>query len=508
MKPWFTKEGDIIDFPKKKDNVIKLPNINNYDSFIDGVRDLHSKLRSGDLSQVVYDKLYTDLIQRFGIKKENVEHPWFIKESVISVLHEDARSDFKRWLTLQLKNAGIGTTASSRGGVHIRFPLQGEPKEFKTFFNQLGINIADSPSKISGTYDTYVLTLQKPIEKIPAGTQLLWVNNYVGKDSKINKTFGPKDLTPESLGLADTRLEANQILQQINNPLMEKYPDQHKTLIEIAKRVASSSGKVISLSGIDLSAFSGSDLATVSKNYGEVLAGIWSTKNLNFNKIYFPKLSNAKLIDFYGEQDKVDLPVSVKSGGGGKVTVGNILEALEDKVQQGKVNPKEQKCYTVFKTVQENGAREGIVALHRQFNTKPIQLLSQIMRTTVDKIDLESIADWLNTFKNNNDIRKKLQPLLQSMNTTITDAIWAREDRLRFVISPLGEYLWKFLNQNEEIRGSMTNLARELSIVQVNVDIKRGSLIFNYNRFEKAEFIFGWAGYAAGNRLGFKMDLN
>ena len=83
------------------------------------------------------------------------------------------------------------------------------------------------------------------------------------------------------------------------------------------------------------------------------------------------------------------------------------------------------------------------------------------------------------------------------MNTAITDAVWDREDRLRFVVSPLGEWLWKFLNQNEEIRGSMTNLARELSIVQVNVDIKRRSLIFNYNRFEKAEFIFGWAGYAA-----------
>ena len=53
----------------------------------------------------------------------------------------------------------------------------------------------------------------------------------------------------------------------------------------------------------------------------------------------------------------------------------------------------------------------------------------------------------------------------------------------------------------------MTALARQLSMIQVNVDIKKGALVFDVNRFKKAEFIFGWAGYAAGNKLGFKMKL-
>jgi hypothetical protein len=75
-------------------------------------------------------------------------------------------------------------------------------------------------------------------------------------------------------------------------------------------------------------------------------------------------------------------------------------------------------------------------------------------------------------------------------------------------VSPLGEWLWKFLNQNEEIRGSMTELARQLSIIQVNIDIKKSLLLFQHNKFSEAEFLFGWAGYAAGNKLGFKLNLN
>ena len=47
------------------------------------------------------------------------------------------------------------------------------------------------------------------------------------------------------------------------------------------------------------------------------------------------------------------------------------------------------------------------------------------------------------------EIKKATKPLLDTMNTRITDAIWDREDRLRFIISPMGEWLWKSLNEND-----------------------------------------------------------
>lgn len=501
MKPWFEKElieADIIKFPEPKTNVIKMPRVADYPDFLTGVEDLRSKLDNGDISSDTYNKLYTDLIHRFA-KKESADRPWFIIE--------DAKSDMKKLINTQLQKSGITPTASSRGGIHTRFPMKGELKDFQKFFQPLGILVKPADVSISGTYDTYTLTLTKPVGKVPAGTTLPWVNNLVGADSKLDKMFGPKELVPETFGLANARVDQKKLLSQLNKSVKENYSQFSNQLMEMAKR-ATGTGNTISLAGIDLKVFSPSDIATISKNYGEVLSGLWSMSNLEFGQVMFPPESNAKLIDFFGERDKVDYPVSVKSQGGGKVTIQNILDALQDKVRTGKVNPEEQKSYIVFKTVQQNNAKNGIIKLHSYFNTAPIKKLAQIMKTNVADIDLESVTKWVSGFKNNAEIKKILTPFLNTMNTRLTDEIWKRDDRVRFVVSPLGEWIWKFLNDNDEIRGSMTQLARQLSIIQVNIDIKQSSLIFQHNKFENAEFIFGWAGYAAGNKLGFKMNLN
>ena len=425
---------------------------------------------------------------------------------VSSLLEAGEQSDFKKWLSKQLVDNGIKITSSSRGGLHIRFAMQGQLADFQKYFKPLGIDVQESPTTISGTFDTFILTMKADNGIVKVGTTLPWVNNYIGADSKTKKLFGPKDLTPETMALNDVRMNANEIIAHVDGHLKSNYSDYYDALMKITK-LSSGSGKSISLSSVDLSNFSTSDLATISKNYGEILGGIWAANNLGFKNIYFPRVSNARLIDFYGERMKIDYPVSVKSGGGGKVTITNILDALQDKVKQGKVNPAEQKSYMVFKIVAENGAREGIIKLHTYLKTEPIKELARIMETDVDSIDLESVNNWLDSFESNEDIKETIGTFLETMNTKITDAIWERNDRQRFIVSPLGEWVWKFLNQNEEIRNSMTALARQLSMIQVNVDIKKGALVFDVNRFKKAEFIFGWAGYAAGNKLGFKMKL-
>ena len=83
MKPWFEKElteADIIDFPKPKAKVIRMPNVQEYPDFITGVQDLQAKQKDGTISQETYDKLYTDLIHRF-MKKESLKFKiiYFIK---------------------------------------------------------------------------------------------------------------------------------------------------------------------------------------------------------------------------------------------------------------------------------------------------------------------------------------------------------------------------------------------------------------------------------------------
>ena len=80
MKPWFIREGDVIKFPDPSaKKIVRLPTIDQYTSFIDGVTDLQAQLNNGQISKKIYDKLYTDLIHKFS-KKEGMD-PWFMREA-------------------------------------------------------------------------------------------------------------------------------------------------------------------------------------------------------------------------------------------------------------------------------------------------------------------------------------------------------------------------------------------------------------------------------------------
>lgn len=427
---------------------------------------------------------------------------------ITSVLLEAGNAaDFKKWLAATLKKQGISLTGSSRGGVHIRFGMSGSLQDFQKFFKPLGVTVEETSKSISGTFETYVLRMAQGNEYVDPGTTLLWVNNVTGAAAGSDRKFGAKMLTPDDLGFAGVTSDAQTTYTKLKKVLVEKYPESAEMLLQLAK-ISANKGTTMPLGSLDLSGYTSSDLATISKNYGEILAAIWSEHNMGFKSVFFPAVSNAALIDFYGKRMNVEYPVSVKSGGGGKVTIQNIIDALADKIKAGKVNPAEQKSYIVFKTVNQYNAREGIVQLHRYFNTKPLQELSRISKIATDKLDVNTINEWLSSYEDVGQLRNDLAPFLKTMNTNITDEIWARDDRLRWIVSPLGEWIWKYLNQNEEIQQSLQDLARKLSIIQVNVDLKTKTLEFQKSSFKKAEFIFGWAGYAAGNKLGFKMKMS
>jgi hypothetical protein len=55
---------------------------------------------------------------------------------------------------------------------------------------------------------------------------------------------------------------------------------------------------------------------------------------------------------------------------------------------------------------------------------------------------------------------------------------------------------------------SLTNVARQVAMIQINVNVKTNSLTFKSNFFKKADFKFAWAGYSGGNALGFTMKMS
>ena len=144
--------------------------------------------------------------------------------------------------------------------------------------------------------------------------------------------------------------------------------------------------------------------------------------------------------------------------------------------------------------------------LHQFMETKAIKKLAEIMNVNYENITLESVKSFLKG-KENEEVIKLLTPLWTVLKYKPTDKIKNASDTLRLVISPLGESIWKILNDDKEIKTSLTNVARQVTLIQTNVDVKKKNMTFQSNFFKEAEFQFGWAGYAAGNKLGFKMKL-
>ena len=88
------------------------------------------------------------------------------------------------------------------------------------------------------------------------------------------------------------------------------------------------------------------------------------------------------------------------------------------------------------------------------------------------------------------------------------DATLRGQDLQRFVITSLGEAIHPILNKSKGMKDSLTNVARQVAMVQINVNVKEKTLTFISSFFKTADFKFAWAGYSGGNSLGFTMTMS
>lgn len=395
----------------------------------------------------------------------------------------------------------IKITQSSRGDYHIRFPFEGDPRPF---FNRLGLDVVDHDVAISSKFETKAIVTTRRLGNIPAGTSIPWVNNYIGQAKTGAQLFNNKDLSPDNLGLAGMTVNYSQIVEKVTLALESKYDKEVSSeLISLLKQSNKKSEKIKLNTSLS---FSTKDLAKVSADFGEIMSAVWAMKNLGFNEVFFPIASNEKLIDFYAIRMGIRYPISVKSGGGGKVTIQNILSAIKSRAKTAGMENTDESSLAVFNIVKEYPMREQMIELHKYMKTKAINRLAEIMNVDYKSINLETVKNYVSS-KTNEELIKELTPFWNVLKMNLTDKVKFGNDKIRLVISPLGESIWKILNASEDIKKSLTNVARQVSLIQVNVDAKKSSVNFQHNFFKEAEFEFGWAGYAAGNKLGFKMRL-
>jgi hypothetical protein len=414
------------------------------------------------------------------------------------------QQELKNYIKKKLK--GVKFTNSSRGAYHIRFPMNGTDLELANIFRKYDLEILEyDKAPISSKFPTSVLRLTKNISTdLVAGTEIPWVNNSSAAAVTGAQLFGNKDLNPDSLGLAGKTLKSSQIIAEITPYLQNKYDAKvANELIGMAEAARSVGSKIDYTNS-----FSKKDLAKVSADFGEILSAIWAETNLSFKACYFPVASNEALIDFYGMRLGIPYPISVKSGAGGKVTVQNIIDSINNRSKTATTAElTNEPSLAIFKIVNDMPMKEQMFELHKYMKTEAIILLAKIMDIDVSSINLKTVLDFVNSFEEQEDLIKTLEPFWSLLNMNLTDRIKQGDDRLRLVLSPLGESIWKILNNDQEIKDSLTRVARQVALIQINVDVTSKQIRFKNNRFKDASFQFGWAGYAAKNKLGFKMKV-
>ena len=450
-----------------------------------------------------------------------------------------------RYLFKQSKLSGDGAGApaktqgserSTRGGRHVRGMVDGDLKAVAAFYKKHGLKLDDWDGyKLTGSYPEYQLTAIKDIEfelpakggktvkyLVPKGTVTPYVNATA---ASTGKTFKTKELSPDGFGLAGKTFNSKQdLIKATAASVDERYGDKPEVAVPlkaILQDAAIAKGAMIDLS--DGLVFGTSDLATISKDYGEILAAIWSFDNLDFERVEFPVASNHKLIDFYGLRSALEgggfdeTPVSVKSGDtGGKVNIKNIIDALER--QDLEVDMNAQYAKEVFESAKLPMKRQ-MVKLHQLVNdgkgTKIIQNLSKITKIPVESMDRDNLTAWAEeAFKNGtlvDLIDKKWYSTLTRGKLTKKSirkrAFVDGQDPVRSIISPLAENIYPILNEDPKMKASLTSLARQVILLQTNVNVRKAKMTFRADKFSEAEFEFDWAGYSGGNKLGFKMDF-
>tara|TARA_Y100000590_G_scaffold18320_1_gene21837 strand:+ start:4397 stop:5710 length:1314 start_codon:yes stop_codon:yes gene_type:complete len=419
------------------------------------------------------------------------------------------QKEVKDYISTLLTPLGIKVTGGAKAGTtwHIRAAVGTDPK---AFFNQFSeVTIKDSAESVSGTYDTYEITVKG------VGTAL-FVNQTRSAGAGAEASLTTKQLTPDAFMLGGQEVTPAEIKAQVKTSIktMAKLGDNTKAFLIDLLDKANERGNSIDISDVlPNPAMSKRDLATISKDYGEILAGIWACRNIGFRKVYFPSAINEPLADFFGIKGRLRYPISVKSGGGSSTTVKNLTDVLEQHMQDPEYikgfSTTEKALLDVLFVLKDSSVMEGIVEANKILVTPGIKALSKAMGVRSASLNLNTISNWLDSFKANSQIKNALGGFYDAMGKYVDKNSWKRlkgKGIIGFVIGPMGHHLTEVLTK--EYNTELTTMVRQITLVQLNIDVKKTALVAKREKFKNLKFKFSWGGGAPNpnrNKIGFKV---
>lgn len=396
----------------------------------------------------------------------------------------------------KLPNKKITTKTQPSGKWHIRLSSDGDVEKF---FKKYGYEIEESDINLSGMYATYII-------KSELG-QAFFVNQ-----TRNNSRIKSKELSPEKFNVTGNILTDKDIIKRVEKVIPKlPYSQGIKDLLLELLQISNNKGNNFSVVVADIKP---AELRTISTDYGEICCALWSIKNLNFPKITFPSAINEPLVDFYGIKGKKRFPVSVKSGGGSATSIKNISLLIEEKIKDKNFNKtfsgEEKKLLELLIEMNNLPIMDGFLNAHLKYKTKAV---IELKRVTGIKGELTVIKlmKWLKS-KKSNQLKSDLEIFYKELNSNIKEETWKRfdqktltKDGIGVLIGPMGHSLIHMLN-GKKASQILTKVAKEVYLIQMNVDVKNKRLLFKYDEFSNFKFKFRWQGGAPNpnrNRIGF-----
>lgn len=320
-------------------------------------------------------------------------------------------------------------------------------------------------------------------------------DTYFLKGSKKSKTgenvtniFANKQLTPANLGIVGSVLRDSDIVSKL-----KENRNYDTETIEFLLYLMNSIGIGESFD-ITIPNKYTTELQTINKDFGEILSSLWILRNeSNIESISFPDKSNLPLIDFIGNSGTTTHSYSVKSLGGSNTTIGNIITNTE----------KQSTILTNLNTLCNLPMRDGMIFGHLILDTEGINILSRIIGINKNRINNSIINNWLND-KQPQQIKTELKDFYDFINSHPAEKMFEAREKNRLVIGPMGHSLVRILNNDSNYVDELNQMAKNRKVIQINVKISKKILSFTKSNFRDLNFVFDWAGYSGGNKLGFR----
>jgi len=355
-----------------------------------------------------------------------------------------------------------------------------------------------------------------------------------------------KEFTPDKFNLGGQEFSSSSVLvSTVSKNFNIKYggdefSEIRKYLSEFTKQIA---GTPLTEGSIDRFTkvfstkktfdISPSDIKILSKNFGEILGGLYILQtNKKMKIVGFPADIKESLYDFYGKDDKARITYySVKAAGGSSTSLMNLNFIKKNFAKNNsfmKKYMKEMEAIDVLVNYKGRDTVGNITNWFRSIEPGKVKQIKSIMSKgyKLKSLEKSDLAIWIQGMRKT----KKEKDFIEIMNTvydkvlsdvpgkTPSAANKSLKDMYKtssngeydggYLIYPLGSYIVSYMNARPDYRLALNLLAGFASFIsQCTVDMTAKTATIKILKFSKNEFRFSYNGgskYPGNRPIGFK----